>query len=164
VSWGLRRWGDAVSGETNKDIIRRYYDVLWNRWDLAVAEELLSSEITFRGSLGVSVQGLKGFTDYLESVRAAFPDFHNTIEDLITEGDKVVARLTYRGTHRGILFGIVPTNRPVVYTGIAIFRIRGGKIADGWVMGDTLGLVQQLGATLATGTEPQRESSFPSTS
>ncbi|HWU37535.1 MAG TPA: ester cyclase, partial [Candidatus Acidoferrum sp.] len=91
------------------------------------------------------------------AVRAAFPDFHNTIEELIAEGDKVVARLTYRGTHRGHLFGIVPTGRQVVYSGIAIFRIAGGKIVDGWVIGDTLALMQQLGAVPVMGAGPQRE-------
>ncbi len=140
-----------MSRETNKDIIRRYYEDLWNRWDPAVADELISGEIAFRGSLGVTVRGLEGFKGYVRQVRAAFPDFHNAIEDLIAEGDKVVARLTYRGTHRGELFGIAPTGRQVVYTGIAIFRIAGSKIADGWVLGDTWDLRQQLGAVPAVG-------------
>ena len=143
--------------ETNKDLVRRYYEDLWNRWDLTVAQELISPEIAFRGSLGMTARGLVGFMGYVPAVRAAFPDFHNTIEELIAEGDKVVARLTYRGTHRGHLFGIVPTGRQVVYSGIAIFRIAGGKIVDGWVIGDTLALMQQLGAVPVMGAGPQRE-------
>ncbi len=133
--------------EQNKAIIRRYYEDLWNRWDLALADELISPDITFRGSLGVAVKGLDGFKQYVNLVRAAFPDFHNTIEESIAEGDKVVARLTYSGTHRGKLWGIAPTGRQITYAGVAIFRVVQGKVQEGWVLGDTLALLRQLGAT-----------------
>ena len=145
-----------MSGDTNETIIRTYYEDLWNRWNLAIADELISSAIVFRGSLGLSVRGIEGFKGYVRSVRVAFPDFHNTIEELIAEGDRVVARLTYRGTHRGELFGIAPTGRRVVYTGIAIFRIAGSKIADGWVLGDILSLMQQIGAIPPAGADAAR--------
>jgi len=79
-------------------------------------------------------------------VRTAFPDFHNTIEELIAEGDSVVARLTYRATHRGELFGIPATGKAIEYAGVAIFRVRKEQVAEGWVLGDTLGLMRQLGA------------------
>lgn len=138
-----------MSIEENKAIIRRYYEELWNPWDLDVADELIAPDMAFRGSLSVTVQGRTGFKQYVNLVRTAFPDFHNTIEELIAEGDRVVARLTYRGTHRGQLFNIAPTGRSVTYQGIAIFRIAGGQIVDGWVMGDTLGLMRQLGAISA---------------
>lgn len=130
----------------NKTIIRRYYDDLWNAWNLSVADELIDSEIAFRGSLAITVQGIAGFKEYVSLVRAAFPDFHNAIEELIAEGDKVVARLTYSGTHEGELFGIAPTRKRIEYSGVAIFRIAAGKVVDGWVLGDTLGLMRQLGA------------------
>lgn len=138
-----------MSVRENKALISRYYNDLWNKWNLAVADDLIAYEIAFRGSLAVTVQGLDGFKEYVNMVRAAFPDFHNSIEELIAEGDKVVARLTYSGTHRGELFGIAPTGRRVTYSGIAIFRIAEGKISDGWVIGDTLGLMKQLGAIAA---------------
>ncbi len=131
--------------EQNKALVRRYYDQLWNKWDLGVADEIIASDIAFRGSLAMTVEGRDGFRRYVNIVRAAFPDFHNTLEDLIAEGDKVVARLTYRGTHRGEMFGLAPTGRQVVYTGVAVFRISDGQVVDGWVMGDMLGLMQQLG-------------------
>ena len=132
--------------EENKDIIRRYYAELWNKWDLAVADNLIDPNILFRGSLGLQVQGLDGFKGYVATVRAAFPDFHNSLEDLVAEGDRVVARLTYRGTHRGQIFGAPPTGNPVTYGGIAIFCIANFKITEGWVMGDTWSLFQQVGA------------------
>src|SRR5262245_28757117 len=103
-----------------KAIVRRYYHDLWNAWNFDVAEELIAPDISFRGSLGVAVRGGAGFLEYVRTVRGAFPDFHNSIEELIAENDKVAARLTYSGTHQGELFGIAPTNRRVTYAGVAI--------------------------------------------
>jgi steroid delta-isomerase-like uncharacterized protein len=135
-----------VSVEANKAIVRRYYAELWNRWELALIDELIAPDITFRGSLGMTAHGRDGFAAYLAAVRAAFPDFHNAVDELIGEGDRVVARLTYRGTHRGAIFELPPTGSAIEYGGIAIFRIAAGRIADGWVLGDTLSLLRQLGA------------------
>ena len=120
----------------NKEVIHRYYDELWNAWDLDCAQSVISQDIEFRGSLGINVRGIEAFKGYMSNVRSAFPDFHNEVEDLLAEGDTVVARLTYRGTHRGEMFGIPPTGKVVEYTGTAIFYILDGLIHDGWVMGD----------------------------
>jgi ketosteroid isomerase-like protein len=109
----------------NKALVRRYYEEMWNCWDFALADELLAEGLTFRGSLGVTVRGRDGFTEYMEAVRRAFPDFRNRVEELVAEGDKVVARLTYTGTHRGELFGIRPTGRSVTYAGGRHFSDRG---------------------------------------
>jgi len=133
-----------MSLEENKSLVRRYYDEMWNRWDLSLADELLGEGLTFRGSLGVAVRGRDGFRDYVRAVRRAFPDFHNRIEELVAEGDKVVARLTYTGTHHGELFGIGPTGKRVTYAGVALLRIEADRIAEGWVLGDIHGLIRQL--------------------
>ena len=85
----------------NKALVRRYYDDLWNKWDLAIVDKIISDDFTFRGSLAVTVEGREGFKGYVNLVRAAFPDFHNTVEELIAEADKVVARLTYRAHTAG---------------------------------------------------------------
>jgi steroid delta-isomerase-like uncharacterized protein len=135
-----------VSVEEHKAIVRRYYDDLWNRRDTALADELIATDFAFRGSLGTETRGRDGFLRYVATVRAAFPDFDNTVEELIAEGDKVVARLTYRGTHRGELFGVEPTGTAIAFAGVAIFTVRDGRLATGWVLGDTLGLLRQLGA------------------
>ncbi len=135
--------------EKNKAIIRRYYEDLWNPWNLEAANALISPEMEFRGSLGITVRGIEGFQGYMSTVRSAFPDFHNRVEDLVAEGDKVVARLTYTGTHQGEMFGLAPTGRTITYPGIAVFRISGDKIVEGWVMGDRLGLFQQLSEPVA---------------
>ena len=137
-----------MSGD-NKALVSRYYGDLWNKWDLSVVDEIISTDFTFRGSLAVTVEGREGFIGYVNLVRSAFPDFHNKVEELIAEADKVVARLTYTGTHQGELFGIAPTNKRVTYPGVAIFTMSGGQIVDGWVMGDTPGLMEQLGRSPA---------------
>jgi len=140
---GEYRTGVARSPD-NRLLIRRYYEELWNRWDFALAGELVGEDVSFRGSLGVEVRGREGFVGYMRSVARAFPDFHNTVEELVAEGDRVVARLTYRGTHGGPLFDLPPTGRAVSYAGMALFRIAGGRIASGFVVGDTGRLMREL--------------------
>jgi steroid delta-isomerase-like uncharacterized protein len=78
--------------------------------------------------------------------RAAFPDWVEAVEDVIAEDDKVVIRVTGRGTHEGEFQGIPPTGRQVVATGVGIARIEGGRIAEAWAAYDALGLMQQIGA------------------
>jgi steroid delta-isomerase-like uncharacterized protein len=127
-----------------KAVVRRYYQDLWNSWNFDAAADLIAPDISFRGSLGLVVRGRVDFLDYVRMVRTAFPDFHNSIEELIAEDDKVAARLTYGGTHQGALFGVAPTNRHVTYAGVAIFRIFDRQIVEGWVLGDLASLMQQL--------------------
>jgi steroid delta-isomerase-like uncharacterized protein len=134
-----------VSVEENKAIIRRYYEELWNEGNLALADELIAPDVAFRGSLSTRQRGIGAFKDYVAMVRNAFPDYRNVVEDLIGEGDKVVARLTHRGTHRGeVLFGSAPSGMQVSFPGLAVFRLKDGKIVDGWVVGDLLILMRQL--------------------
>lgn len=134
----------GVAIDANKALIRRYYEQLWNEWRYDLAEELVDLEVSFRGSLGRAVAGRGGLVGYIKHVQSAFPDFHNSIEELIAEEDKVVARLIYTGTHRGEIFGIAPTDRRIRYAGIGIFRIQEGRIVDAWVLGDLAGLLLQL--------------------
>ena len=83
----------------DKDIIRRYYEDIWNPWNLDAASDLLAPDMEFRGSLGITVRGIVGFQGYMPTVRSAFPDFHNQVEETVAEGDQVVARLTDTGTN-----------------------------------------------------------------
>lgn len=128
----------------NNSLVRRYYDEMWNRWNYALADEMIAEDMVFRGSLGVSVQGREGFKGYMRQVQRAFPDFHNRIDELIAEGEKVAACLTYTGTHQGVLFGITPTGRRVSYTGMAVFRIVAGCLVEGRVLGDLHSLLTQV--------------------
>jgi [ribosomal protein S18]-alanine N-acetyltransferase len=135
-----------MASQQNARIIERYYQEMWNAWNFTLADELLAPEIRFRGSLAIEVQGIDAFKDYMRYVQNAFPDFSNTIEEVVCQGKKIAARLTYRGTQRGELFGIPATGKRVAYSGAAIFQITRGKIAEGWVLGDTAELIRQLNA------------------
>ncbi len=127
-----------------KSLVRRYYSELWNEWSAAALEELISPSIVFRGSIGTGVLGIEEFKQYVSKIRAAFPDFHNHIEEIIGEGDKVAVRLTYTGTHRGELFGFSGTGKKITYQGIAIFQFQEGKIGSGYVLGDTESLKRPI--------------------
>lgn len=156
VSGGTIHVGDIIRAldtvkEQNKDLIRRYYEEMWNQWNFDLVEQILAPEIAFHGSLGVTTRGTAAFRQYMQTVRDAFPDFHNTIEELVAENEHVVARLTYHGTHRGEIFSIAPTGKKITYAGAAFFQVAGGRITEGWVLGDRMNLLQQLGEPLVSG-------------
>jgi steroid delta-isomerase-like uncharacterized protein len=151
IGGGTIRVGDAVTLlgdplEENKNLIRRFYDEMWNPWNFAKAEELLAPEIVFRGTLGSETRGREAFCNYMRRVQRAFPDFHNKIESMTAEDDRVVARMSYRATHRGEILGVAPAGKAITYAGAAFFRIEHSEVAEGWVLGDLLGLLRQLGA------------------
>jgi predicted ester cyclase len=83
--------------------------------------------------------------------RGAFPDMRLTEEDMIAEGDKVVDRVTVRGTHEGALMGIPPSGNQVEFVETHISRIADGKIVERWGQWDALGMMQQIGAVPEAG-------------
>jgi len=152
--------GEAINGKSVREIADRWKaqidqpflprDV--NRFDTSLIPVLLTQDIRFRGSLGQTKNGHFEFAEYVNFIRRT--DFTNEIEEFISEGDKAFARLTYRGTHRGKLFGIAATGRRIEYAGAALFSFRGAKIAEVWVLGDIYGLISQLRS--AAGEDPGR--------
>jgi predicted ester cyclase len=133
-----------MSNSEHKALVERFYEELWNEWNFEAIDEILSPDVVFHGSLGMDRTGHAGFIDYAELVRATFPDFHNTVAEMIAEGDRLAACLTYRGTHEGEIFDIEPTGRAISYAGVAIFVFQGGLISQVWVLGDRLALIEQL--------------------
>jgi len=124
-----------MSAEENKAVVRREQEELWNHTgDLGAAEELFAA-----GEAEAAKQEAADF-------RRGFPDVISTVEDLIAEGDKVVARWRSRATHRGEYMGIAPSGKEVEFTGISFYRVEGGKIAESWNSEDQLGLMRQIGA------------------
>ena len=124
-----------MSAEENKALVRREQQELWNHTgNLDAAEELFAAE--------EAEAARQEAADY----RRGFPDVANTVEDLIAEGDKVVARWRSRATHQGEYMGIPPTGKEVEVTGITLYRIEGGKIAESWNVEDKFGLLRQIGA------------------
>jgi steroid delta-isomerase-like uncharacterized protein len=77
--------------------------------------------------------------------RNAFPDLRLTIEDIIAEGETVMARWSCHGTHKGDLNGLAPTGKKFTISGVTVARLLNGKLAEGHVQWDALGLMQQLG-------------------
>jgi predicted ester cyclase len=135
-----------MSQDRNRLLIERFYYELWNRFDKTIFRDILAEDLRFRGSLGQTKRGHREFGEYVDFIQQAFPDFSNEIGEIISEGDKAFARLTYRGTHRGGVFGIAPTGRQIQYEGAAVFTFRGDLIAEVWVLGDIYGLIAQLEA------------------
>jgi predicted ester cyclase len=131
----------------NKVLVFRLIDEVLCRGNLAAADQFLDSNFVLHlpGSLE-PVRGVEGLKRVAEGFRAGFPDRHVIVEDAISEGDKVVVRVTQQGTHQGVFQGIAPTGKQVSFTGIAIFRIVNGRVAEEWLSSDRLGLLQQLGA------------------
>ena len=135
-----------MTTDRNKKLIERFYNVMWNGWDMATARQILTEDIEFRGSIGLTRTGHDGFIEYMNIIRAAFPDFHNAIEAIVAEGEHAAARLTYTGTHQGELLGIAATDEKVSYAGAAFFTFRDGRISEIWGLGDALSLMRQIGA------------------
>src|SRR5262245_26440832 len=136
-----------MSSESNQALVRRYVAVL-NTHNLAGLDDVLVPDYLHHDpNLPPDLQhSREGHKQAIAPLVGAFPDVQGTIDDLITEGDKVVTRETYRGTHQGELMGIAPTGKPVTISLIRICRMAGGQIAEGWVVFDVLGMLQQIGA------------------
>jgi steroid delta-isomerase-like uncharacterized protein len=139
-----------MSSETNKALVRRHFDEIWNQYRLDVADQLVDPSYTTHFPVPGQPPGIAGFRFAVEMLHTSFPDLTITVEDLIAEGDKVVARLRAQGTHRAPFRGIAPTGRVVSWTGIRIFRIADRKIVEHWANWDDLSLLQQLGARIET--------------
>ena len=137
--------------EENKAIVRHFYEEV-NKGNLAIMDELIAPDFVLHHPLSPeAVRGPEGFKQLVTGLRTAFPDLSITAEDLIAEGDKVAAWFTVRGTHQGTLLDIPPTGKPVMLTGVAMYRIAGGKIVEDRVAEDLLALMQQLGRAPALG-------------
>ena len=98
-----------------------------------------------RTPLPIEATGAEALKQVFAMLLRAFPDLHVTVEDLIAEGDKVVARNSVTGTHQGEYMGLPPTGRTVTYNEIFIFRFADGRIAETWGVVDVLSQMKQLG-------------------
>ncbi len=135
-----------MSVEENKAILRRGYEEIHNKGNLAAVDELIATNFVDHDPLNAGLPpGPQGVKEGFAMLRAAFPDLHVTVEDMIAEGDKVVARLTMRGTHKGELMGIPATGKQIAVAVIDIIRFAGGKGVEHWNVIDNLGMMQQLG-------------------
>jgi steroid delta-isomerase-like uncharacterized protein len=131
--------------ESNVQVVRRFFDVGPSSGDLAAADALLAPEFSLHTPLPTPGPGIEAMNNVIITFRAAFHNLHVTIEDMMADGDKVTCRFTARGVHNGEFMGLPLTGKKIVMTGIEIFRLRDGKIAELWGEANLMGLMQQLG-------------------
>ena len=128
--------------EENKALARRSWESVENPDSL---DEVYTPDVVWHNPEG-DIQGIEQAKQFVTMFKTAFPDISATVEDVVGEGEKVVTRVTLRGTHQGEVeeFG-PPTGRQVETQGITIHRIEGGKIVEEWNSWDNMSLMQQLG-------------------
>jgi steroid delta-isomerase-like uncharacterized protein len=132
----------------NEALVRRFFEEFCNERRAEVADEIIASDYVSHGPQAPPAEGPEGVKArvgvYQESVHG-----HWRVDELLCTGDRVVARWTGTGTHRGELMGIPPTGKSIEVDAISVFRIADGKIAEEWTVWDALGLLQQVGAVPA---------------
>jgi predicted ester cyclase len=107
-------------------------------------DELYTSDFSCHSIDGEIWQGPKAVKDRVRTIRNAFPDWTETVKDIIAEGNRVVTRFVSTGTHRQSILGIEPTGRRIRIAEAAIYRIGDGRIAEQWLFHDATGLRRQL--------------------
>jgi predicted ester cyclase len=135
-----------MSPDETEALVRRFYEQLWNRWDDGAVDEVLAADFEFRGSLGTVTRGRDEWRGYRDDIRAAVPDFHNEIIELVASVGRAAARLVYTGHHHGVLLGHRGDGARIRYEGAAFFRSGSGQLTAAWVLGDVDALRRQLAA------------------
>jgi steroid delta-isomerase-like uncharacterized protein len=131
----------ATNSEKNKDLIRRW--IAFGNTGFAGGFEQFISD-NYIGHLGATTMDRNELERLERQFCLAFPDAHHSMDDLISEDNRVVLRTTARATHRGTFEGVAPTGRPVEFTALVVYRIQDGKIAESWGEIDFLRLIQEL--------------------
>ena len=137
-------YGDAPAHA--KALVRRQFEDLINRKDLSVLDTDLAVDFRDHGAAPGSLPGIEGAKAWIRHLHAAIPDLLVTIDAMVAEGDLVVVRNTWRGTHTGLFLGLPATGRPFTLTGMVMWRIRNGLIQERWASLDRLETLRQLQA------------------
>ena len=131
-----------MATEDNKALVQRFFDEVINQRNLAALSQFVSpGGVTRTAPPGMPQEPNQFLTLYLN----AFPDAKVTVEDLLADGDKVVARVSLRATHQSAFRGIAPTGKQITAMGIHIFRIVNGQMVEHWGLTDRLAVLQQVG-------------------
>ncbi len=126
------------------NLVERFYSEVWNNQAESVAQEILEPDFRFRGSLGPEKVGVDGFLDYTRNVHRALGCYECIIEDMIENGDRLAARMLFRGIHQAEFFGVPATGREIAWAGAAFFTARDARLASLWVLGDVDAVKAQL--------------------
>ena len=134
--------------QSNSNVVRQFIEEVLNQGKVDAAGQFFWEDMVEQVPLPGQGPGLEGLKDALRGLRSAFPDMHWSVQEQIVEGDKVLSRFEWKGTHRGLFLGVPATDRPVSVWGMVIDRFEGGKIKETRIIMDTLGLMMQLGMVL----------------
>jgi steroid delta-isomerase-like uncharacterized protein len=135
----------ASVSDANKATYREYVEEVWNRGNLAAMDHYFAEDHYDNDAPPGQGDGLAGLKPTFAMFQQAFSDIHVSVDQQIAEGDKVVSRITFNGTHRGPFFGIPATGRRVAVKQMHILRFENGKMAEHWVNSDDLSMLRQLG-------------------
>jgi steroid delta-isomerase-like uncharacterized protein len=131
--------------ENNKAVIRKFLEEVINQNRMDRADDLVREDFVELDPLPGQRQGRDGLKEVLGIMRSAFPDMHWVVEETVAEGDTVVSRFTWTGTHRGVFLGVPATGKNVRVKGVVIDQLTGGKMSKSRILMDSLGMMQQLG-------------------
>ena len=135
-----------MSGSNNVEFMKTFVEFI-NSASETLAHELVSPEAIFHvPGRPEPMVGPAGYLAIVGMMRASFPDIQWTVEELISEGDKVAARFTMRGTHRGQFMGVPPTEKAITVQALNIYHLKNGQIIKEYGAPDMLGLLAQIGA------------------
>jgi steroid delta-isomerase-like uncharacterized protein len=142
--------GAATRTERNLATAMRYADELWNKGDMAVADEILTSDMVRHNDAvpGGVIPGREAMKQHITAVRTAWPDFHVTILDKMAKGDIVMCRWVWSGTFKAEYGGIPPNGKEMKVVGMSMFRFVGGKIAEEWMLEEDTSMFSQMGMKL----------------
>jgi predicted ester cyclase len=139
--------------ELNKRVVRRVLDEVWSQGRTQVIGELVHSNFYRHHERNPDddLHGLDGFRAWVGDVRGAIPDLALSPEVILAENDRVMVHARAEGTHGGALKGVAGTNTRIITTITTLLRLTDGKIVECWVVADTLGILQQVGALAPLG-------------
>lgn len=129
--------------------MHRWFEEVWNKKSEAAIDEMCSEDVVANGltdAQGATVRGIEAYKTLHRAFVSAYPNMKITVEDTISEGDKIAARCTVRAMHEGVGIGVAPTNQPVEFTGMTIVRLKDGKIVEAWNEFDFMKMYSQVGA------------------
>jgi steroid delta-isomerase-like uncharacterized protein len=116
-------------------LIEEWFEQVWNQGDESAIDRLMAPDVVIHGlqdADGQQLQGRAGFIPFFQRFRAAFPDMHIDVQDVVVDGDRMACRCMVRATHRGDTLGMAATQRPVEFSGMCFVRVKDGKLVEGW--------------------------------
>jgi steroid delta-isomerase-like uncharacterized protein len=143
--------------ERNAAAMKRFYEEVVNQGNLKLIDELVAAEFVEHEELTGMKPGREGLKEFFAIFRAAFPDLHFQVNDLVAKGDKVWAYITFRGTHKGQFIDLVATGKKIEVKGFDIIRFVNGKAVEHWGLTDSMTMMMQLGAMPMPGQEHPKQ-------